>query len=241
MHKTTRYSQFCPVAKGAEVIAERWTPLILRELLLGNTRFNGIRRGVPGISPALLSQRLRELQRAGVINKVERDGLSTHELTEAGRELWPVIEAIGTWGKKWTGDRFRRDELDAGVLMMDMSRRVNPEALPANKTCIHFEFTGAPPRHGDYWMMLDKAALASEEECDRASCADVCLEDPGFGIDLHVHAALRAMVAIWMGDQSWESAIRRHAVELSGPVELRRQFPSWFERSLFSGIQRAVG
>src|SRR6476620_2808884 len=96
MHKTSRYSQFCPVAKGAEVIAERWTPLILRELLLGNTRFNGIRRGVPGISPALLSQRLRELQRAGVVHKVQRDdGSSNHELTDAGRELWPVIEAIG--------------------------------------------------------------------------------------------------------------------------------------------------
>ena len=238
MHKTSRYSQFCPVAKAAEVIAERWTPLILRELLLGNTRFNGIRRGVPGISPALLSQRLRELARAGVINKSGPTGSGEYELTEAGRELWPVIEAIGNWGKKWTGDRFRRDELDAGVLMLDMSRRVNRDALPATRTCIHFEFAGAPARHGDYWLMLDPAALTSETECD---CADVCLQDPGFGVDLHVRGALRAMVAIWMGDLSWESAMRQRSIELSGPVELKRQFPHWFERSPFAGIQRAVG
>jgi DNA-binding HxlR family transcriptional regulator len=241
MTRTTRYSQFCPVAKAAEVIAERWTPLIVRELLLGNTRFNGIRRGVPGISPALLSQRLRELQRAGVVQKVQRDGSSNHELTESGRELWPVIEAIGNWGKKWTGDRFRRDELDAGVLMLDMSRRVNRQALPTDRTLVHFEFTGAPPRQGDYWLLLDSAAPPSNGDCDDACCADVCFQDPGFEVQLHVRAALRAMVAIWMGDLSWETAIRQRSVELEGPIELRRQFPGWFKRSLFSGTQRAVG
>jgi DNA-binding HxlR family transcriptional regulator len=241
MHKTTRYSQFCPVAKAAEVIAERWTPLILRELLLGNTRFNGIRRGVPGISPALLSQRLRELARAEIVHKREQRGAGEYELTEAGLELWPVIQSLGTWGKKWTGDRFRRDELDAGVLMLDMSRRVNRAALPSDRTLIHFEFSGAPPRQGDFWMMLDRAALASEDECDRACCADVCFQHPGFDVDLDVRAELRSMVAIWMGDLSWESAIRQRSVQLDGPPALKKQLPNWFERSLFSGIRRAVG
>ncbi len=224
MPKFHGYGQFCPTAKAAEVICERWTPLIVRELLCGCTRFNEIRRGVPGISTALLSQRLRELVRAGAIVHNQQEGC--YELTEAGRELWPIIESLGHWGKKWTGAKYRREELDPSILMMDMSRRLNPDALPQRKTVIHFEFRGAPARMSDYWFVLG--------DCE----PDVCLIDPGFEVDLTVRTELRTMIAVWMGDTQMDTALRNREMELCGPPELRKQFPAWFQYNRFAAVPR---
>lgn len=227
MTRKSKYGQFCPVAKAAEVVAERWTPLVVRELLVGSKRFSEIQRGVPLMSPSLLSQRLRELENAGIIER-RKSGRSFEYLpTEAGRDLMTVIEALGTWGKRWTGANYPREELDPSILMLDMRRNVDLEAIPVGQTIVHFRFTGAPPKLSRYWLILQRPE------------ADVCLDDPGPEPDLFVDASLRDFVAAWMGDLPFDRAIRRRIIELTGPRDLCRDFHRWFHGNLFSHIDRA--
>lgn len=228
MGERQRYGQFCPVAKGAEIVARPWTPLVLRELMCGSTRFNDLRRGVPRMSPSLLSSRLDELEEAGVIRREETDGQAVHyRLTEAGEELRPVIEALGTWGKRWTKSRLDEADLDVALLMWDVRRRIETDSLPDERVVARFAFPLQPEEKLRlWWLVLDRPEV------------DLCLEDPGHDVDLWIETDVRTLTGVWLGDRSWGEALRSGALEVVGPTELRRSFPDWLGLSLFAPVER---
>ena len=166
------YGQFCPVAKAAEILAERWMPILVRELLAGSHHFSDLRRGIPLISPATLSQRLRELVDAGVLDRARAEGQSgrvEYCLTEAGEELRPIIRSFGVWGERWARREIRREEIDPHLLMWAMHRRLNLKELPAHRVVLQFEFPDVEIRARRFWYVIDQGHV------------DVCLKNPGHG------------------------------------------------------------
>src|SRR5262249_51333560 len=162
------YGQFCPVAKAAEVFAERWTPLVVRELLAGSAHFNDLHRGIPLMSRTLLSQRLKQLEGLGVVTRTRGARGSEYGLTEAGRELAPLVQLLGEWGQRRYRTRYVKEELDVRVLMWDLRRMVKPEAFPPGRVCAQFEFSDVPATKRTWWL------VSSESE------VDLCPTDPGF-------------------------------------------------------------
>lgn len=225
---STDYGQFCPVAKAAEIVTERWTPLVIRELLSGSDRFNALRRGVPLMSPSLLSNRLKRLEDEGLVRRLTDEGGTRYRLTRAGEELATVIEALGSWGKRWIRRRADASDLDAGLLMWDIHRRLRIDRFPARRTVLQFDLTDAPPKARTYWLVIDRGRV------------DICLKDPGFSIDLYVSVDLETMTAVWLGDMPLAQAIRRNDLILDGPKELRQQFRNWLQLSPFADIEREV-
>ena len=228
------YHQFCPVAKASEIFAERWTPLVLRELFCGSHRFNELRRGVPLMSQSMLSQRLKELEFAGLIER-RHDPTKNHweyHLTTAGEELRPVVEQLGVWGRRWVQRTISKDDLDAGLLMWDIHRRINISELPGTRTVVHFRFPDAPTPHRSYWLVLEPEGI------------DVCFNDPGFNIDLNLETKLITMTKIWLGDMTMDDALRKGILTLEGPRKLTRQFKKWLLLSDFATVktqQRSAG
>ena len=230
---TTGFGQFCPVAVASEIFTGRWTPMILRELLAGSEHFNEIHRGIPLISRALLAQRLRDLEVAGVVSREAITGKRGHRyrLTEAGKEFGPVIDQLGTWGQRWTV-RFERRNLDPGLLMWNVRRRIAQELLPSQRVVARFRFRGVPAHHRGfrtYWLLLEREQV------------DLCVEDPGFDVDLDVDADLAAMARVWLGDMPFEAALRTGRVQLAGPRALTKAFPSWLMLSPFARVPRPLG
>jgi DNA-binding HxlR family transcriptional regulator len=221
------YRQFCPVAKAMELLDERWTLLLVRELLVGSERFNDLRRGLPRMSPSLLSKRLHQLVVAGVVERSTEDGEVRYRLTEAGRELRPVVEALGAWGVRWIGELGDAD-LDPKLLLWDMHRNVDASALPPGRTVVGFRFRDMPRAARDWWLVL-----APGEE------AEVCDQDPGFEVSVTVDADLRSLVRIWRGDASWRQEVGAGRVGIDGPRDLRRRLPGWFTLSPFAVVDRA--
>jgi DNA-binding HxlR family transcriptional regulator len=222
------YGQYCPVAHAAEIVADRWTPLILRELLAGSCHFNELERGLPGIPRSLLAERLRRLERAGVVERRVSSGRRAAEYhpTPAGRELRRVIEALGEWGARWAfGDPDPR-ELDPGLLLWRMRRRVDFERLPPHRVVVQFDFQGA--RNGSYWLVLDPDEVS------------VCLHDPGFDIDLLVTADIAVFYRVWLGRITLAEALRERSVQVDGAPSLRRAFSCWFTWSPFADTVRAA-
>jgi DNA-binding HxlR family transcriptional regulator len=224
------FGQICPVAVACEVFAERWTPIILREMFAGAQHFNEIRRGVPLISSALLTQRLRSLEANGVIASEPVPGGRGHRyrLTEAGREFHSVIEGLGAWGQRWTV-RIEPDNLDAGFLMWNVRRRIALDRVPPQRTVVRFKYGGVPVRcRGPriFWLLLDRTR------------ADLCIEDPGFEVDLHVEVDLATMAKIWLGDTTFAEAQRAGKVRLTGSRKLAQAFPSWLMLSHFADVPR---
>jgi DNA-binding HxlR family transcriptional regulator len=215
------YYQFCPVAKAMELLDERWTMLVLRELLAGSRRFNDLRRGLPRMSPALLSKRLHQLTAAGLVGA---DG-GHYALTPAGRELGPILEAIGVWGVRWIGELGDPD-LDPKLLLWDMHRRVDHDAVPPGRSVVHFEFTDVTGSARYWWLVI-----AARE-------ADVCDADPGFPVTVTVHGTLRRMVEIWRGDVTWQRGLRDGALRVQGPEPLRRALPRWFTLAAYTAAPR---
>jgi DNA-binding HxlR family transcriptional regulator len=219
------YQQFCPVAKAMELLDERWTMLVVRELVTGSRHFNELRRGVPRISPALLSKRLHQLVRAGVLQRQPDGNRVQYVLTPAGRELQPVIEALGTWGMRWIG-HLGDEDLDPQLLLWDMHRNVDGGAVPAGRTVVQFSFPDLPAETRDWWLLITPDAV------------DVCDVDPGYPVAVTVTSALRRMVEIWRGDLGWSDALRSGAVEVTGVAALRRALPRWFTLSTFATVSR---
>jgi DNA-binding HxlR family transcriptional regulator len=224
------YGQFCPVAVASEIFAERWTPIILRELLSGSHRFNEIHRCIPLISRPLLVRRLRDLEAAGVVRSTEPQKGKPREyhLTEAGREFRAAIEALGAWGQRWTV-RVQPDNLDSGLLMWNIRRRVALDRLPAHRVVVNFEFRGVPPGRS----MLKKCWLILER-----SGSDVCVSDPGFEVDVYVDADLAAMANVWLGDLPFAEAVRQKKIKVMGVPALVREFPDWLLLSHFAKVPR---
>jgi DNA-binding HxlR family transcriptional regulator len=221
------YGQFCAIAQAAEVLTERWTPLVLRELALtGSRRFNDIQRGVPLMSSSLLSKRLRQLERAGIIERRPRpDGKgSEYHMTPAGEELAPVFAQLGIWSERWLRRPIFEETPDTGLLMWWVRTTVKPDELPAGRNVIHFRFRRAPEKLRYFWLVLPEA--------------DLCLSDPGFGVDITVNSDPKTLTAVWMGDVNLADAIRDDAIELEGSRQLVRSFPKWFGlHPLFAGVE----
>src|SRR5689334_20447292 len=200
------YGQFCPVAVACEVFAQRWTPLILREFFGGCRHFNEIHRGLPLLSRTLLSTRLRQLEDAGILVSEGRE----YRLTTAGEEFRTVIESLGAWGQRWTV-RVDPENLDAGFLMWNLQRRIALDRLPARRVLVRFDFHGLPRNHRGahvHWLVLERTQI------------DLCLTDPGFEVDLHVNADLRAFVRVWLGDVPFSTVVGAGHIKLVGSREL---------------------
>jgi len=225
------YGQFCPVAKAAEIVAERWTPLLLRELLCGSRRFADLHRGVPLMSRALLAQRLRQLEDAGIVQSTPKARGRGHEyvLTPAGQELRPAIEQLGEWGQRWARSQLGREELDPGLLMWDIHRRVNVDRLPERRVVVRFDFRGVPRDSRcptTWWLVLQRPEV------------DLCLKDPGFEEDLVVDADVSALIRVWMGDVRLRDMMRRGLIRLDGLPMFARAFPTWLALSSFAAVPR---
>lgn len=224
------YKQFCPVAMASEILCNRWTMVLLRELVAGSTRFNDLRRGVPRMSPALLSQRLKELTAAGIL---EVRGLagdptrSEYRLTEAGRDLKAVVEAIGIWGQRWVDTELSLDNLDASLLMWDMRRNVNPDPLPKRRSVVAFVYDDVPPSQSRWWLIVEPSREV-----------DLCSVDPGFDVDLLVTGGLRAMTAVWMGVSTLKSEEAARRLSLDGAPDLARNMDKWLRLSPFAMEQK---
>lgn len=219
------YGQFCPVAKAAEILDERWTLLVVRELVAGSSRFNDIHRGVPRMSRTLLSKRLSRLVSEGLVRRRNGDDGPVYELTDAGVELEQVVEVIGQWGIRWPAALSDHD-LDPALLVWDMHRRVETDALPESRTVVGLTFDDVPARERHWWLVL------TPDE------ADVCDHDPGFGTDVHIQSSLRTIVSIWRGELGWGDAMRADNLRIEGDASLRRQVPSWFQLSPFASVPR---
>jgi DNA-binding HxlR family transcriptional regulator len=221
------YGQFCPIAIAAEIFAERWTPLILRELLAGSHRFNDIRQGVPLISRSLLAQRLRELEDAGV---VESQPLASgrgraYQLSKAGQQLHTVIDGLGEWGQRWGTGQFDPHNLDVGLLMWNVRRGLNVDRLPAERVVLRFDFRALPAHYKGmrtWWLITQRPDV------------DLCLKDPGFDVDVVVSAEATAMARIWTGHLDFAQAVRSGAVRLEGPRPLVQALPGWLKLSHFA-------
>ena len=218
------YGQFCPVAMAAEVACSRWTILILRELLSGSTRFNDLRRGVPKMSPTLLSRRLKELETAGVIETrpTGQPGIVDYCLTRSGEELRDVVMSLGTWGQRWVEARLTFQNLDPSLLMWDMRRRLDPKPLPDRRSTIRFEYLDLPSNRRNWWLVVDDGEV------------DLCSVDPGHLVDLHVTCPLRCMTAIWMGLASVKGELDSGRLELHGDRKLAQRMQQWLGLSPFA-------
>jgi DNA-binding HxlR family transcriptional regulator len=219
------YGQFCPVAKAMEVLDERWTLLVVRELLAGSTRFNELRRGNPRMSPALLSKRLRSLERAGVVRREMVGAHASYTLTESGEELRGIVTALGAWGTRWIGELGDRD-LDPHLLMWDIRRTVPVEEWPRARTVVGIRFDDVPHRVAAWWL------VATEGE------VDVCDFDPGYEKTATVHTSLRTMTEVWRGDRSWDQAIATGSLVVDGPADIRRALPRWVGQGQFAAVDR---
>lgn len=218
------YGQYCPLAKGAEVFAERWTPLILRELLRGSTTFNDLHRGVPRMSRSLLSSRLRKLESCGVVKRSERAKRTDYHLTPAGRELGAVVSQLGTWAQKWFRSTFREHELDVGVLMWDIRCTVDGGALPSIRSVVQFTFTDQSRSCRCWWLV------------NEAGSVDLCPIDPGEETALEVQTTLRVMTRVWMGDLQIDRALSSGQLKLYGPEQLKRCFVKWLRLSPYAPV-----
>jgi DNA-binding HxlR family transcriptional regulator len=211
------YGQFCPVAKTAEILGEKWTLLIVRELLLGATRFNQIQRAMSKISPTVLNKRLATLQQHGLLvrKRVPDQKVYEYQLTECGRELFPLVVKMAEWGMRWARSTMRDEELDVGLLMTDIQRRIDPARLPSGQTIIKFKFTDLK-NYANWWIKI----------VDRN--VDLCVDNPGYDVDAFFTADLRTMTEVWMGDLSLQKAQddRRLMVNVSSPH--LRNLKSWF-------------
>jgi DNA-binding HxlR family transcriptional regulator len=218
------YKQFCPLAMAAELLCTRWTMLLLRELVAGTTRFNDLRRAVSKMSPTLLAQRLRELEAAGIIERRalrSEKGIFEYHLTESGRDLREVVEAMGFWGQKWIEARQSLKNLDPSLLMWDMRRQLNPTPLPRRRTVIQFLYPELPLTKRNWWLVVEPDGEV-----------DLCWSDPGFDVDLYVSTDLRTMTSIWMGVTTVSKEAEKLA--LTGDREIAATMQTWLGLSPFA-------
>ncbi|MDB5455727.1 MAG: HxlR family transcriptional regulator [Caulobacter sp.] len=220
------YGQFCPVAMAAEILCTRWTVVLLREMVAGSTRFNDLRRGVPRMSPALLSQRLKELEASGVLRRdasATESGVFEYRLTAAGRELEPLVEAFGVWGQRWVSTELSLQQLDASLLMWDMRRHLDLTPMPRRRSVVQFRYPEQTPQNRVWWLLVEPGAPV-----------DLCSVDPGFDVDLYVSTDLRTMTAIWMGVDTVRQALATQRMALTGDAPLGADMQTWLGLSPFA-------
>jgi DNA-binding HxlR family transcriptional regulator len=224
-----KYGQYCPIAKAVEILGDRWTLLIVRDMLTGTHHFNDLERGLPGISRALLSERLRRLQRMGLVEKINRPDQrqnTAYYLTEAGKELNTVINSLLIWGATWAFEEPAEEELDPVLLMWWIRGRVCTDQLPDRQIVVRFDFTGA--KYESFWLLLSKKDVS------------ICLTNPGFELDVLVTADLSAFFQIWLGRLTYHDALRTGKVEIDAIPALAKAFPTWFAYSLAAPAVRTA-
>jgi DNA-binding HxlR family transcriptional regulator len=218
------YGQYCPIARAAEIFAERWTPLIVRNLHLGCRNFVEILEGAPGLSRTLLSQRLEQLERLGLVRSAPKPaGRGRHyELTPAGHDLFAVCQSLGEWGARWL--EIAPEHLDPFVALWSMCNALRRDQLPDRRVVVRFDFTGRP-RLERYWLVIEFGDT------------EICKTWPGFDEDLYVTAQAEAFVKWHAGQLTWAQATHEGRIQLHGPASLVRAFPSWNARSMFAQIR----
>lgn len=228
MGSMTTYGQYCPVARATEIFADRWTPLIVRELVLGSRHYNAIYRGLPGISRSLLAQRLRRLVGTGVLERrvAAKHRAVEYQLTAAGHELHQVIEVLGEWGARWAFTEPRPDEMDPQLLLWWVRRSIHRELLPPERTVVQFDFRGA--KRLTAWLVMEPSDVS------------LCLHHPGFDVDLFVTADTAAFYRVWFGWTSMNQALEEESIQIDGPQALGREFPRWLKFSHFAPAVRAA-
>ena len=222
---TGSYKQFCPVAMAAEILCTRWTMVLLRELMAGSTRFNDLRRGVPRMSPALLSQRLKELESWGVIKRtptIRDPGVFEYTLTQSGKDLEPIVLGFGIWGQRWVETSPSLENLDVHLLMWDMRRSLDPKPMPRKKSVIMVKFPELA-KDRTWWLVVEPSGEV-----------DLCSVDPGFDVDLYLTTDLRTMTAIWMGVDSLRVAQAQNRLMLTGDRDLIDKIALWIGLSPFA-------
>ena len=221
---TQSYGQFCPVAMASEVLSSRWTILIIYELLHGSTRFNEIRRGVPRMSPTLLSKRLKELETAEILEREYGKGIQ-YRLTDSGRELGPIIESLGHWATRWIDSECTLSNLDAQLLMWNMRRKIDPNPLPRRRVVIEFIYPELPRDRSRYWLIVSPG-----------QGTDLCSIDPGFDVDLYISADLKAMTSAWMGVSLMQDEIDAGRIVLTGNRAMIDTLSGWMKRSKYAVV-----
>ena len=222
------YGQFCPIAKATEIIGEKWTILIIREMLMGGTRFNEFQRGLSLISPTILTKRLNSLVEYGLAHKKKIPGQQGYEYfpTESCKELLPVVKSLGDWGMRWARGHLVDTDYDVELLMLYLQRSILTDKLVGNETVIRFKFTDIK-KPADWWL------VATGRE------VDVCNKDPGKEVDVYFTSTVRTMVDIWMGDLSYKKAVKEGLLKVVGPSVLTRNIFSWMNSSVFADLPPA--
>ena len=218
------YGQFCPLAQASQLLCERWTLLVVREFIAGSTRFSDLQKGVPLMSPTLLSARLKQLCETGVISKSGTGSKSTYQLTEAGRELTPVVQLLGAWGHRWVQTSLVVEDLDASLLMWDMRRSVNPDEFPAHRIVLQFEYPDASKGATDWWLVAENGEV------------DLCLNEPGGEVDIVIKTALATMTAVWTCQTTFNNAVRRGEILVYGDPKLVKKLQGWLQSSALSSL-----
>lgn len=225
----SKYGQFCPVAKSAEILGDPWSILIVRELLLGSSRFSQLQRGLPKISPTVLNTRLKDLVSGGVIVRRKINGQRGHAyyLTAAGKELEPVVTSLVVWGMRWARENMLEDDYDASFLMFDIQRNFNPELLPGEQTVLCFQF----PELREYkqWWLISKPGEV-----------DICYESPGKEVDVYITASVKDLVSVYMGDENLKQYLKSGQIKVMGETQLKNNFLKWFPLSAAAQVPRAI-
>ncbi len=224
----TSYGQFCPVSKATEIIGEKWTLLILRELLMGTSRFNDFQRAMSRISPTVLNKRLKQLEEKGIVVKKRLSGQKGFEyrLTAMGKELEPIIEQVAIWGQRWARGQMSDDELDVELLMWDIHRRIQTDSLPDGETVLSFNFSDLD-NYRKWWLVVSRDDV------------DLCTEDTGKDVDLYISSDLRTMVEVWQGDRDLKAMLRDERIHAVGSKVLIRSMEDWFGLCAFADVRPA--
>jgi len=223
-----KYGQFCPIAKASEILGEKWTILIVRELLMGSTRFNELQRGLGNISPTILTKRLGMLEAAGLVLRRRIRGQRGFEYlpTASCKELLPILLSIGEWGMRWAQSALTDGDYDVQLLMLYLERSIVPDKLPGGETIIKFHFSELGEL-ADWWIVVTGSAV------------DVCTSDPGKDVDIYFTTTVRSMAEVWMGNRSYRAAIAADDLEVTGPRALTRNITEWMKPSAFADLPAA--
>ena len=222
------YGQFCPIAKASEIIGEKWTVLIIREALMGSTRYSEFQRGLSLISPTLLSKRLESLVSQGLLIKKKIPARRGHEYfpTASCRELLPIVRSLGDWGMRWARSNLTDTDYDVELLMLYLQRSIVPEGLPGKESVIRFKFTDIEDL-SEWWLVATGDKV------------DVCVKDPGKDVDVYFTSSVKTMVQIWMGDTTYRKARAAGALKIVGHRKLTRDVTAWMNLSVFADLPPA--
>lgn len=215
------YGQFCPVAQALDVVGDRWTLLVIRELLTGSRRFGEILNGVRKIPRSVLADRLEHLEHAGLVRRTAGQQGNEYDPTEAARALEGIVMELGAWSRRWAHRQIREDELDPTLLLWDMQRRIDSDTAPQKLVVVRFDFKDSERGYLRYWLKLEQGR------------GEICMKNPGLEESLVVDTTPRTLIEIWMGHRRFADALRAGDLKVEGPRDLARAFPSWFHLNVF--------